>query len=70
MRQFFDQIKYNKAFHECQVDVNRVPLFSSAKGAYRPVTHVHTQQDVQDILEAARLRGIRVIPEFDTPGKI
>ena len=62
--------KVNKAFHECQVDVNRVPLFSSAKGAYRPVTHVHTQQDVQDILEAARLRGIRVIPEFDTPGKI
>jgi len=44
--------------------------FYSAKGAYHPETHVHTQQDVQEILEAARLRGIRVIPEFDTPGKI
>ncbi|ELT93601.1 hypothetical protein CAPTEDRAFT_180694 [Capitella teleta] len=37
------------------------------KGAYTPY-HMYTQSDVTLILNEARLRGIRVIPEFDTPG--
>lgn len=39
------------------------------KGSYPGAGHIYTASNVLDIIGFARMRGIRVIPEFDTPGK-
>lgn len=70
-----DAMSYNKlnVFHWHITDDNSFPYQSttypdlSAKGAYH-YSMTYSTNDVRRVINYARLRGIRVMAEFDTPG--
>ena len=66
--------KFN-VFHWHIVDDPSFPWFSqkfpqlSLSGAYFPMaTHSYSPGDVKMMLDKGRMLGIRIVPEFDTPG--
>jgi len=73
--QMVDAMAYSKfnVLHWHIVDSQAFPYESkvypllSQKGAWSP-RHVYSIQDVKSVIDYAAARGIRVIPEFDSPG--
>ncbi|CAF0972057.1 unnamed protein product [Rotaria sordida] len=77
IKKHLDMMAYNKfnVLHWRIVGDQSWPLISkqyptlTEKGAFS-LDHVYTPGDVQDTIEYARLRGIRIIPELNAPGHI
>ena len=74
LKRFVDSLSHAKfnVFHWHIVDTQAFPLQlhtlpALVKGAFTP-QEVYTPEDVADIVQYCKMRGIRVIPEFDTPG--
>lgn len=74
LRKILDGMSYNKlnVFHWHIVDDHSFPYESikfpeMTKGAYDK-SMIYSQNDIEKIIDYARLRGIRVMAEFDTPG--
>jgi len=74
--QFIDALAYCKfnILHWHVTDNQAFPFVSKTfpslheRGSRDPVKSVYTPADVQRIIEYGRMRGVRILAEFDTPG--
>ena len=62
-------------FHWHITDTHSFPLYSrrvpqlTLHGAYSP-RKVYTPKDIREIVDYAKVRGVRVLPEFDAPAHV
>jgi len=76
--QFIDALSYSKfnVLHWHVTDDQSFPFVSrhfpdlANKGSRDPVKSVYTPADVQRVIDYGRFRGVRILPEFDTPGHV
>jgi len=77
IKQIISGMSYDKlnVFHWHITDTHSFPFYSrrvpqlTFNGAYSP-RKVYTPEDITEIVEFARLRGVRVLPEFDAPAHV
>ncbi|ODM91115.1 Chitooligosaccharidolytic beta-N-acetylglucosaminidase [Orchesella cincta] len=74
LKKLIDGMSYNKLnmFHWHITDSHSFPFYSKSVplltkyGAYSP-RQIYTIEDMKDLVEYARVRGVKIIPEFDAP---
>lgn len=67
-----DALLYNKmsVLHWHITDEDSFPIVIDSRpelSTYGKLSGIYSKNDVKDIIEYARIRGVRVIPEFDSP---
>jgi hexosaminidase len=66
-------VKMN-VFHWHISDSHSFPIYLKSHpeitkyGAYSDA-QIYSEKDIKDIVQFARIRGVRIVPEFDSPGK-
>jgi len=77
IKQIISAMSYDKlnVFHWHITDTHSFPMYSrrvpqlTLYGAYSP-RKVYSIEDIQNIVEFAKVRGVRVLPEFDAPAHV
>jgi len=77
LKRLIDGLSYNKMnmFHWHITDTHSFPFFSKSRpqmtqyGAYSP-RKIYSIEQMQELVEYGRIRGVKVMPEFDAPAHV